>query len=93
MNKWKEIFTNSPANNGYYSEKDLTERYWEWPRGTWLQSRLEHVRERKPAAVVTSFKQLGLWIELCNRRRIELNDASGKSRRIESSEKSVQLDA
>jgi len=59
MNIWETIFAQSPANNGYYNENDLTERRWDWPRGTWLQSRLEHVRENEPAAVVKSFRKLG----------------------------------
>jgi len=48
MNAWEAIFTQSPANNGYYEEKALAQRYWEWPRHTWLQDRLEYVREHEP---------------------------------------------
>jgi hypothetical protein len=44
MNAWEAIFTQSPANNGYYEEDELAQGYWEWPRHTWLQDRLEYVR-------------------------------------------------
>lgn len=44
MNAWEAIFTQSPANDGFYEEDELAQGYWEWPRRTWLQERLEYVR-------------------------------------------------
>jgi len=56
MNAWETIFTQSPANNGYYKENELAQGYWEWPRGTWLQDRLEHIREHE---LVMGLKSIG----------------------------------
>ena len=47
MNAWEAIFTQSPVNNGFYRENELEQGYWEWPRRTWLQDRLEYVRENE----------------------------------------------
>lgn len=58
MNTWEAIFTQSPANNGYYNEDDLLHLNWDWPRGTWLQDRLEYVQEHEPAAILKSLRKL-----------------------------------
>jgi hypothetical protein len=59
MNAWESIFAQSPANNGHYKEDVLRQYYWDWPRGTWLQDRIEYVREHEPAAGIKSFRKLG----------------------------------
>jgi len=58
MNAWEAIFTQSPANNGYYKENELAQGYWEWPRGTWLQDRLEYIREHELAMGLKSIDKL-----------------------------------
>lgn len=58
MNAWEAIFTQSPANNGYYEEDELAQGYWEWPRRTWLQGRLEYLRENELAMGLKSIDKL-----------------------------------
>ena len=48
MNAWQSIFLQSPANSGYYDEDELPQQNWDWPKGTWFQDRLDHVREHEP---------------------------------------------
>lgn len=48
MSAWQTIFFQSPVNRGYYDEDELPQQNWEWPKGTWFQSRLDHVRDREP---------------------------------------------
>lgn len=48
MNAWESVFQQSPVNDGWYEEDELPQQYWEWPKGTWFQARLDHVRDRKP---------------------------------------------
>jgi len=45
MNAWKCIFMQSPVNNGFYEEDELQQQNWSWPKGTWVQTRLDFVRE------------------------------------------------
>ena len=59
MNTWEAIFTQSPANDGYYKEDELMQLNWHWPRGTWLQGRLEYVRDHEPAVILKSLRRLG----------------------------------
>jgi hypothetical protein len=47
MNVWGSVFTQSPANAGYYDEEDLPYHTWDWPKGTWFQARLDFVREQE----------------------------------------------
>jgi hypothetical protein len=58
MNAWEAIFTQSPANNGFYEENELAQSYWEWPRRTWLQDRLQYVREHELAMGLKSIDKL-----------------------------------
>ena len=58
MNAWETIFTQSPANNGFYEENELAQGYWEWPRGTWLQERSEYLREHELAMGLKSIGKL-----------------------------------
>ena len=51
MNAWKTIFLQSPVNSGHYDEDELPQQNWEWPKGTWFQARLDHVREHEPLDV------------------------------------------
>ncbi len=48
MNAWQSIFFQSPANTGYYDEDELPQVNWEWPKGTWLQGRLDYIRDHEP---------------------------------------------
>jgi hypothetical protein len=67
MNAWEAIFTQSPVNNGFYEENELAQGYWEWPRRTWLQDRLEYVRENE---LTTGLKSIG---KLRGARKTRLN--------------------
>ncbi len=58
MNAWEAIFTQSPANSGYYEEDELAQGYWEWPRHTWLQDRLEYIREHELTMGLKSIDKL-----------------------------------
>jgi len=49
MNTWEAIFSQSPANEGYYNGEGLPPAHWGWPRGTWFQARLDHIRESEKA--------------------------------------------
>ena len=44
MNSWELIFTQSRANNGTYDGDRLPGNNWQWPRGTWFQTRLRYLR-------------------------------------------------
>jgi hypothetical protein len=58
MNAWQSIFFQSPANSGRYDEDELPQVNWEWPKGTWLQGRLDHVRDYEPLRHLKSHKKL-----------------------------------
>jgi hypothetical protein len=47
MNTWEAIFSQSPANNGFYNGEKLPQVHWDWPKRTWFQGRLNHVREHE----------------------------------------------
>lgn len=49
MNTWEAIFSQSPVNEGYYNEQRLPQFHWDWPRGTWFQSRLDFIRDHAAA--------------------------------------------
>jgi len=49
MNAWESIFRQSRVNNGYHDESKLPQLKWDWPRGTWLQERLDQTWEQHPA--------------------------------------------
>lgn len=48
MTAWESIFFQSPANSGRYDEDELPQVNWDWPKGTWFQSRLGYTRDRDP---------------------------------------------
>jgi hypothetical protein len=58
MNAWESVFLQSPVNDGCYDEDDLPQTIWPWPKGTWFQSRLDHVREYEPALRLKSYRKL-----------------------------------
>ena len=58
MNAWKSVFLQSRVNNGYYDEDRLPQLKWDWPKGTWLQSRLYHVRDHEPALSLKSTRKM-----------------------------------
>jgi hypothetical protein len=58
MNAWESIFLQSPANDGYYDEEELPQLKWEWPNGTWFQTRLDHVRDYEPLRHLKSHRKL-----------------------------------
>lgn len=48
MNAWEMVFRQSRVNNGYYEEDPSPQLKWDWPKGTWFQSRLYYVRDHQP---------------------------------------------
>jgi len=44
MNSWELIFRQSRVNLGSYDGDRLPTQNWDWPRGTWFQTRLWHLR-------------------------------------------------
>jgi hypothetical protein len=44
MNSWELIFRQSRVNLGRYDGDRLPVQNWDWPRGTWFQRRLQHLR-------------------------------------------------
>ena len=45
MNWWQLIFKQSKVNSGEYYGDLLPIQNWEWPRNTWFQARLRHLRD------------------------------------------------
>jgi hypothetical protein len=58
MNAWESIFLQSPANDGYYDEEELPQLKWEWPNGTWFQTRLDYTRDHEPLRIRKSHGKL-----------------------------------
>ena len=44
MTSGELIFLQNRANNGGYEDDDLPAQKWDWPRNTWSQQRLNHLR-------------------------------------------------
>lgn len=42
---WRLIFSQSPANDGWYDEESLPTHVWAWPQDTWLKKRTRELRE------------------------------------------------
>lgn len=38
---WQFVFLQSRANGGFYKIDNLPQAYWQWPKQTWLQKRLQ----------------------------------------------------
>ncbi len=45
MKSWEFIFRQSRVNNGTYDGERLAAQNWDWPRGTWFQTRLRYLRQ------------------------------------------------
>jgi hypothetical protein len=59
MNTWEAIFSQSPANKGFYNGEKLPQVHWDWPKRTWFQARLNQVRENdRPWAIKTTSRDL-----------------------------------
>lgn len=53
---WRLIFSQSPANDGWYDEESLPNYIWAWPQETWLKKRTRELREeeqKRPSATAT----------------------------------------
>ena len=46
MTSWELIFLQSRVNKSGYDGDDLPAQKWDWPRGTWFQKRLHHLRAK-----------------------------------------------
>lgn len=44
MGTWELIFRQSRVNDGIYYGDRLPGNNWQWPQGTWLQTRLRSMR-------------------------------------------------
>jgi len=44
MSNWQLIFRQSRVNEGIYYGDRLPGNNWQWPQGTWLQTRLRSMR-------------------------------------------------
>jgi hypothetical protein len=44
MTTWELIFRQSKVNLGSYNGDRLPVQIWDWPRDTWFQRRLRHLR-------------------------------------------------
>ena len=64
MKTWQSIFFQSPVNSGHYDEDELPQINWEWPSGTWFQSRLTLVRDDEPLRHLKSRRKRARKIEL-----------------------------
>ena len=58
MNAWESVFRQSRVNDGYYDEDRLPQLKWDWPRGTWFQSRRYHVRDHQPVPNLKSSRKV-----------------------------------
>ena len=45
MSYWQLIFLQSKVNSGAYDGDRLPRQNWDWPRQTWFQERLRHIRK------------------------------------------------
>jgi hypothetical protein len=57
MSSWQLIFQQSKVNNGAYDGDRLPPQNWDWPRGTWFQTRLRHLRGGQGRYLKTSPEQ------------------------------------
>jgi hypothetical protein len=46
---WQSIFLQSKVNGAAYNGEHLLGLNWEWPKGTFLQRRLEYLRKYRPS--------------------------------------------
>lgn len=45
MSLWQLIFIQSKVNKGAYDGDRLLAQNWDWPKETWFQMRLRHLRK------------------------------------------------
>jgi hypothetical protein len=64
MNVWEAVLTQSKVNDRYYDEERLPQQRWEWPRGTWFQSRLDLIREHEAPHSLRSSSKMKVAHEL-----------------------------
>ena len=64
MNAWESIFLQSPVNDGCYEEDGLPQQNWDWPKGTWFQARLDHIRDHEPVLNRKSHRKISHAMEL-----------------------------
>jgi hypothetical protein len=43
---YRDIFTLSPVNGAFYIGEHLSRNNWDWPKNTFLQRRLQELRDR-----------------------------------------------
>ena len=60
MSYWESVFLQSKVNRGAYDGDRLPTQNWDWPRETWFQKRLRHLRKAPP--VLQSEDRTGLVI-------------------------------
>jgi hypothetical protein len=58
MNIWKSVFTKSQVNESYYDENCLPDLHWEWPKGTWFQTRLDYARDQASVGRLKASRKL-----------------------------------
>lgn len=58
MKVWEAIFRQSRVNDGYYDERLLPQGKWDWPTGTWFQTRLDQLRGREPRVGLRPVRKL-----------------------------------
>ena len=64
MKMWEAVFSQSPVNDGLYNGEKLPQVHWGWPRGTWLQARLDYLREHEQTGGLKSSRKLSSTGEL-----------------------------
>jgi len=64
MNLWESVFTQSPANDGYYDEDDLPHLRWAWPKSTWFQARRDFLKEHKQLVAANTARKMAKAYEM-----------------------------
>jgi hypothetical protein len=60
MNAWEIIFIQSKVNNSIYNGDSLLPHNWAWPRETWFQERLRHLRKQQRQKLVNPDFAIGI---------------------------------
>jgi hypothetical protein len=47
LSYWQLVFLQSKVNGCPYRGDDLPQQIWDWPKKTWLQERLNQLREKQ----------------------------------------------
>jgi len=64
MNLWEAVFSQSPANDGYYDEDELPHLRWAWPKSTWFQARRDFLKEHKQLIAGNTARKIGKVYEM-----------------------------